>query len=385
MPQVNMSKKRLERGRGKSKPLYDQIQSYFRSQIENGVISVGDSLPSASSIVCKWEVDYRTVNSALDILEKEGLICRKPGRGKGAVVVRAGDRNCYNASIDCSICFPRWTGSRQFYAISKGIEKFAEKHAVNFSIIDVMENMENYISVLTNVPSNINGLIVYPWDAPDYREAVVKAITSGLKMVFVDRVLLGLNVGSVSADHFGGAYQATKHLIDAQKCPVYFLGNPNTPSSGHLRYRGWQEAMREYDCNIDIARYTLGLPLEEAATAVMKVNDWMQLDSPIISQLFESREEKYCIFAMNDDAGALVYIVAEQKGMKIGKDVFVVGFGDNPYCENLNVPMTSIAQFDEKVGYEAAFLLYQKIKYNQCAVNKIIPTKLMIRASSIGC
>jgi LacI family transcriptional regulator len=339
-------------------------------------------LPAVSRIVRQLKVDYRTVNSALELLEEDGLIRREPGRGKGAVVLK----NNTNVRRKCSIAFPRWCGDAIFVAVAKGIEKFAEKNGIGFTMIDAMRSMDRYLDAVAHVPTNINGLILYPWDTPKYRQAVSQAIKSGMKIVFVDRIIFNANTSSVSVDHFGGAYQATKHLIETHNRPVYYFGNLKSPSPVHQRYMGWLEAMREYNGQLDHSKYVCESPRTEGEEVTMPAGKWRQLNrKKILNMLKRKKESKYSIFCVNDETALAVYEAAEEMGLQIGKDVYVVGFGDRPYCENLIVPLTSVIQPDEQTGYEAARLLRDKIENVQRhPVHKVLPAKLKIRASSIG-
>lgn len=103
-------------------------------------------------------------------------------------------------------------------------------------------------------------------------------------------------------------------------------------------------------------------------------------------KLFETCEgEAYSIFAGNDYVAVGVYVAAEKLGLQIGKDVFVVGFGDIPLAQTMPVPLSSVFQNSELVGYESAKLLYELITGDmEKPVHRILPVELRIRASSTG-
>jgi DNA-binding LacI/PurR family transcriptional regulator len=80
-----------------------------------------------------------------------------------------------------------------------------------------------------------------------------------------------------------------------------------------------------------------------------------------------------------------VYLAAEQVGLRIGKDVFVVDFGNMPLCRQLSVPLSSIDQASKEVGYEAAKLLYlTAIGSIKCPMHRKVLSELHIRESSTG-
>lgn len=64
-----------------STPLYAQMIAKIRSQISNGVLNVGDRLPSEGELCELYGVSRITVRKALQELEKAGILDRKQGKG----------------------------------------------------------------------------------------------------------------------------------------------------------------------------------------------------------------------------------------------------------------------------------------------------------------
>ena len=62
-------------------PKYMVISDIFRSQIEQGILRQGDKLLAGRAIAKQYNVDHRTVSAGLNVLVKEGLLERVPGRG----------------------------------------------------------------------------------------------------------------------------------------------------------------------------------------------------------------------------------------------------------------------------------------------------------------
>lgn len=62
-------------------PLYYQLEISLRSRLSNGEFAPGDGFPAESVIGKDYGVSRMTVRQALSVLEKEGLIKRKRGRG----------------------------------------------------------------------------------------------------------------------------------------------------------------------------------------------------------------------------------------------------------------------------------------------------------------
>ena len=74
--------------------------------------------------------------------------------------------------------------------------------------------------------------------------------------------------------------------------------------------------------------------------------------------------------------------------IKIPDDLSLTGFDNQSYSSHLNVPLTTVAQYPETMGFKAAELLIEEIKDQVINKNgkKFIkqiysPTKLIIRES----
>ena len=62
-------------------PLYYQIESYLRYQIESGESPPNTKLPPEKELCKLYEVSQGTLRKALEKLEREGFILRKPAKG----------------------------------------------------------------------------------------------------------------------------------------------------------------------------------------------------------------------------------------------------------------------------------------------------------------
>lgn len=70
----------------RSEPLHQQIARHVRNDIAAGVLRDGQRLPSTRELANEWDVSPYTINEAMDLLIKEGLVVSKARAGR---VVRA--------------------------------------------------------------------------------------------------------------------------------------------------------------------------------------------------------------------------------------------------------------------------------------------------------
>jgi len=62
-------------------PLHSRISRWFRERIERGELSPGEQLPSENELSARFSVSRPTVRRALQTLETDNLIYRRPGLG----------------------------------------------------------------------------------------------------------------------------------------------------------------------------------------------------------------------------------------------------------------------------------------------------------------
>lgn len=71
-------------------PIYQQIATILRGQIERGEIAPGRPVPSETQLMQRYEVARLTARKAVRVLADEGLVEVVPGRG--SYVVQSAER-----------------------------------------------------------------------------------------------------------------------------------------------------------------------------------------------------------------------------------------------------------------------------------------------------
>ena len=68
-------------GRQRTEPLYQAVESYLRTKIDNGELIPGDLIPSESQLARELDVSQGTVRKAIDNLVWQGRLYRHQGKG----------------------------------------------------------------------------------------------------------------------------------------------------------------------------------------------------------------------------------------------------------------------------------------------------------------
>lgn len=368
----------ISRGSNKQQPLYEQIRRQLYKIIKDGDFPPGSRLPGTSALTKRLKVNYRTLKTALNLLQQDGVIRCMPN--KRPVVVK----NCSSPDSEqkINISFVRMVADAFSAAISEGINKFAEEHNAECIIADAHNDYERFIDSINHPGNDVNGLLVIPYELPECRQAVKRAINSGLEVVFIDRKLDGVDACSVCSDHFLAGYQATRHLLTRHGQPVYHIGTITQPSSCRQWVQGWKTAMNEFNyTNPD--EYLFKIETSEAELAA-SIRDYNRSHIENAEKFFDKNKSyKYSIFAGNDYVARGIYTAADNLGLKIGEDVFITSISNLPFAEKLPVPLTSVDQNLRKVGYESAKILYERLTGSlPKSIHRVLPVNLVVRESS---
>ncbi len=377
----------LDRKSSKRLPLYQQIREQIRRNITTQYITGREQLPSISYLAKKWNVTYRTIKAAYDLLEEDGLIRYDNQKTVKVNSLTQKPDGSDKTAKAFSLAYITCHHDDPYYALAyQGIRNFAIEKDLELMLIDVGASQKRFIDTVTNPGEGIDGLLILPFETPGFEEAVRKTIEAGKKVVFLDRFLPNIDASSVEADHFSIAYQATAHLITTHNRPVYYMAFVHSPSGARFWFKGWAAAMDTYGY-VDCKPYVFDFPVPEERLADT-VDIGLEYSVNAALDLFKSRrEEKYCIFSGNDFFARGVYIAAEQLGLKIGKDVFVVGSNNMPFAERMPPPLSSVKTVPstQDLGYQAAKLLYEHITgVIRHPVRRLLPVELVVRESSVG-
>ena len=197
-----------------------------------------------------------------------------------------------------------------FVSLAEGAEEAAEKNGVKLAVADAGDDSAKQQSDIEDLISrNVSVLIVNPVDSDAVAPAVQNAISQGIKVISVDRVVTGVDVDcQIASDNVAGAKMATEYLVEliGEGAKVAELQGVPGASATIDRGAGFHEAA-DAALNV-VASQSANFDRAEGMTVMENV---LQSDSAILG-----------VFAHNDEMalGALQAIAAT------GKDIKVVGF-----------------------------------------------------------
>lgn len=118
-----------------------------------------------------------------------------------------------NGSIGLSV----YTLNNPFFvSLAEGAEEAAEKAGVKLAVADAGDDSAKQQNDIEDLISrNVSVLIVNPVDSDAVAPAVQNAVSLGIKVISVDRVVNGVDVDcQIASDNVAGAKVATEYLIE---------------------------------------------------------------------------------------------------------------------------------------------------------------------------
>lgn len=228
--------------------LYKKVIEYLSKLIIDHYGEEDYKLPTEAQTGEKLGVSRITVRKAFAILEERKLIIRSKRGGtkinneipRQAVMSTLRSQSYIpksgqGKSKSVAVILPTLMGSHHVTSILSAI---VDNHANETVIVDCssmslkkeQELIDKYIEMC------VDGIILYPVDNEIYNPTILQLSTVKFPLILVDRLLPGLSLPYVSADHENMVGLATNHLLEiGHKYILYFNANIKTNSSLSMR------------------------------------------------------------------------------------------------------------------------------------------------------
>ena len=180
----------------------------------------------------------------------------------------------------------------------------------------------------------VDGLILAT--ARRYDRAIAALAAEGFPFIMVNRHTDQLEASAVVPDDYNGAIAAVEHLIALGHRRIAHIAGPDSISTGHKRRLGYAAAMRRHALPDDPTLVVAGSYREAGGYEAMRA-------------LLALPEPPSAVFAVNDLAAAGALRAIREAGLRVPRDVAIVGFNDlalvaqtNPRLTTLHVPLHAL-------------------------------------------
>ena len=291
------------------KPKYIEIAEYLKELIKIKE-NKNDRLPSQTELSYKFKVSHMTIRKAFDILERDGLILRKKGRGTYINYIEK-DRNILDAGF--SIVLPRVSSQNDpfFATIFNGIIKKAKEKDIKLSVLFLNNDINK---IQQEIEANKSKVIV--WFIPrkeDYK-FLEELRSRGFFVISINRRPKNSHISYITTDNKNGGYILTKHLIDSGCKKIGFVCLNEDLEFTTERYFGYKNALKEMKMYLD----------ENVVINLKNANEEFLYKE--IKKIINKKVDG--ILCSGGSLLPPILKVVEEKGLKIGEDIKIATFDE---------------------------------------------------------
>jgi LacI family transcriptional regulator len=261
--------------------------------------------------------------------------------------------------------------SGQFFSeIIRGAETVSRARHYHLLVYS-SQDLDAEDALLSLLPSRIDGLILVTQSSTT--RYIRKLDDKGFPFVILGYTVPGLPANSISPDNFNGAYELTRHLIEAHGYDkIAFICGPGYQSHSRERLLGYTRALQEH-----------GIPVRQEWIVPGKFDECSGHAGA--RKLLGLPHPPRAIFAGNDLMAVGALAAASEMGLSVPDDLAIAGFDDVPSAQYLHPPLTTVSVGTFEQGAKAAEMLLECVVHPSTPRQEItLPTPLVVRRSC-GC
>lgn len=227
------------------------------------------------------------------------------------------------------------------------------------------EKEDAYVEALLR--QNVDGCLVVPTHASP--SAVDRLRERGVPLVLLDRDVPGLAVDRVHSDNHAGANALARHLLELGHRHVAMIVRSETSVPILERERGARAALAD-----------LGIRLDVRGTSEL---DQFEAGHHAALELLAAPVRPTALMALTDALAIGALRAAHELGLRVPRDISVVGFDDIPLAAHVVPALTTVAQDVAAMAEEAVDLLLARIDDpNLAPTTRVVATRLVLRRSA---
>ncbi len=356
-------------------PLHRHIYQRLLEEIESGIYSPGDRLPSEAALCERFQASRITVAKAFQTLQRDNLVTRRPGSGTYVERPDAQD------ALKFGLLIPDLGTTEIFEPICQGIMRSpaARSHSLtwghhNVDEADKLRATEQLCQQY--IAQKVDGVFFAPTEFVDKRDEANHRLASMLQRAGIPIVLLDRdferypersNFDLVGIDNHRAGFVLTQHLLQAGAKRVVFAVRENSAATTEARMAGYREALFRAEHH-------------NGGSSTVISGDFE--DAKFVQQMLNKHKPDGIICA-NDVTAARLMKTLVSLGIKVPYDVRMVGLDDVSYARFLPTPLTTLRQNCTEIGVVAMETMLQRLQQPDLPVRDVmVKCELVVRESS---
>ena len=195
-------------------------------------------------------------------------------------------------------------------------------------------------------------------------------VLAGVPIVRIETQLRSIGdwpLDNLFVDNRVAAQAATRHLLDGGHRNVAMIAGPGGPSSAR------------------VAGYQLALADAGLQPRVVHAADFAtEPGTRAMTELLRRDPRPTAVFAANDLLAVGALVAVRDSGLRVPDDVAIVGFDDIAIAALVTPRLTTVRQFQDRLGRRAAEMLFERLerRFTGSARCEEQPFELIVRESS---
>ncbi|WDV46298.1 LacI family DNA-binding transcriptional regulator [Clostridiaceae bacterium M8S5] len=222
-----------------------------------------------------------------------------------------------------------------FGKMTKIMTAIFDKYGYNTLLINIDSVIKNNQHPIDSVKNKVDGLVYA--SSYKYEEIINKAKELKLPIVIMDREIRNMMVSSVAVNNEYAGYIATKHLVDMGHKRIAFFGGPETMQVSYKRMEGYKQCLIDSNLEVDEELIVFG---------DFRMNDGYNMHKSLV----EKGVHITAILAANDLMGIGAINYCNHIGLRVPRDMSVVGFDDIDLACSITPNLTTISYPLERMG-----------------------------------
>ena len=371
----------------KNQPLYLTIYQKLREDIVSQHYQQGERLPSEQVLVKEFDVSLITLKKAMEMLTRDGLIKRIPGKGSfvmehaplaASAILQAKPRD---HTLLLGVVISDISASYGTELLL-GIE--AEASAQGCFIVlrrSLGQQQLEETSIEALLEIGVDGIIVMPVHGENYNPVILQQVLNKFPIVFVDRYLKGIPAPFVCTDNVMAAQKITNYVLDLGHRQLGLLSPPLINTSTILdRKEGFLKSHAERGLLVDeslwLTDLTCTMPDGQPPSA-----EALRQGIERVQALLQQNPQMTCLFCMEYNLAEIALAGVRAIGKRVPEDVSIICF-DSPTDMIHQYFFTHIRQHELEMGATAVKLLRQEKEDPQKSQKIFLDTDLIIGGST---
>jgi LacI family transcriptional regulator len=256
-----------------------------------------------------------------------------------------------------------------------GIESITYPAGFNLIICQSNENYEKEVqNIKALIDSQVSGIMLSLSNETIKTNHLKNVIDKNIPLVLFDRISEVLDIDSVVNDDYKITMNAIEHLYQKGYKNIAIISGPTHIYVYKNRMQGYLAALKMFD--------------------LKKNDDWIvegvqsKLEAHNATEaIFKSKTKPDAIFCTSDMLALGVLQALKNMNIKVPDDVGVIGYSNDTFAEIIQPTLTSIEQYPQDIGANAASIMLDLIKNKSSFKSKVhkkisIKPNLIIRESS---